>query len=77
MMYGSELWVENKSQKNKLRAVEMDYLRRRARKSKLNRFSNEEIRRINQAEETVLDRTEARKLRWFGHVMRMPAIIQS
>jgi hypothetical protein len=22
--------------------------------------------------ETVLDRIEARKLRWFGHVMRMP-----
>jgi hypothetical protein len=33
---------------------------------------NEEIRRIVQAEEIVLDRTEARKLRWFGHVMRMP-----
>jgi hypothetical protein len=38
----------------------------------LNRFSNEEIRRIKQAEETVFDRIEARKLRWFGHVMRMP-----
>jgi hypothetical protein len=25
-----------------------------------------------QTEETVLDRTETRKLRWFGHVMRMP-----
>jgi hypothetical protein len=25
-----------------------------------------------QAEETVLDRTEARKRRWFGRVMRMP-----
>jgi hypothetical protein len=24
------------------------------------------------AEETVLDRIEARKLRWFGHVIRMP-----
>jgi hypothetical protein len=50
----------------------MDYLRRSARKSKLERFPNEEIRRIMQAEETVLDRIEARKLRWFGHVMRMP-----
>jgi hypothetical protein len=30
------------------------------------------IRRIMQAEETVLDRIEARKLRWFGHVMRKP-----
>jgi hypothetical protein len=25
-----------------------------------------------QADETVSDRIEARKLRWFGHVMRMP-----
>jgi hypothetical protein len=28
--------------------------------------------RIMQAEETVLDRMEARKPRWFGYVMRMP-----
>jgi hypothetical protein len=38
----------------------------------LERVPNEEIRRIMQAEETVLDRTEAKKLRWFRHVMRMP-----
>jgi hypothetical protein len=72
MVYGRELWAENKSQKSKLQAVEMDYLRRSARKSKLERVPDEEIRRIMQAEETVLDRTEARNLRWFGHVMRMP-----
>jgi hypothetical protein len=72
MVYGSELWVENKSKKKKLHAVEMDYLRCSARKSKLEGVPNKEIRRIMQAEETVLDRIEARKLRWFGHVMRMP-----
>jgi hypothetical protein len=60
----------------------MEYLRRSARKSKLGRVPNKEIRRIMQAGEPVLDRTEARKLRWFGHVMRMteerwPAIIPS
>jgi hypothetical protein len=48
MVYGSELWVENKSKK-KLQEVEMDYLRRSARKSKLERVPNEEIRRIMQA----------------------------
>jgi hypothetical protein len=61
-----------KSQKDKLQAVEMDYLQRSSRKSKLERVSNEEIWRIMQAEETVLDRIEARKLRWFEHVKRMP-----
>jgi hypothetical protein len=35
MMCGTEIWVENISQKNKLQAVEMDYLRRSARKTKL------------------------------------------
>jgi hypothetical protein len=50
----------------------MDYLRCSGRKSKLESVPNEEIGRIMQAEETVLDRIEARKLRWFGHVMRMP-----
>jgi hypothetical protein len=73
MMYGSELWVENKSKKkNKLQAVKIDYLQCSARKSKLERVPNEEMRRIMQAEETVLDKIEARKLRWFGHVMKMP-----
>jgi hypothetical protein len=51
---------------------EMDYLRRSARKLKMQRVPKEEIRRIMQAEETVLDRIEIRRLRWFGHVMRMP-----
>jgi hypothetical protein len=50
----------------------MDYLQHSARKSKLERVPNEEMRRIMQAEETVLDKIEARKLRWFGHVMKMP-----
>jgi hypothetical protein len=50
----------------------MDYLRRSAKKSKLERFLNQEIRKIMKAEETVLDRIEIRKLRWFGHLMKMP-----
>jgi hypothetical protein len=58
--------------KNKLYAIEIGYLRRSARKSKLERVPNEETRKIMQAEEMILDRIEARKLRWFGYVIRMP-----
>jgi hypothetical protein len=50
----------------------MDYLRRSAWKSKSERVPSEEIRIIMQAEETVLDRIETTKLRWFGHVLRVP-----
>jgi hypothetical protein len=61
-----------KVKKKKLQAVEMDYLRHRERKLKFERVPNMEIRKIMQAEETVLDRIETRKLRWFWHFMRMP-----
>jgi hypothetical protein len=74
MVYGSELCVENKSKKKKTsyrqsKWTTYDVVQE---KSQLERVPNEEIRRIMQAEETVLDRIEARKLRWFRHVMRMP-----
>jgi hypothetical protein len=39
MVCGSELWVENKSQKYKLQAVEMDYVQRNARKTKIGKGS--------------------------------------
>jgi hypothetical protein len=72
IVYCSELWVEDKNQENRLQALKMDCLRRSARKSKLERVPSEEIRRVMQAEETALHRIEARKLRWFGQVMRIP-----
>jgi hypothetical protein len=50
----------------------MNYLRNSARKSKFKTVPNKEISKVMQAEETVLDRIEVRKLRWFGHVVRMP-----
>jgi hypothetical protein len=59
MVYGSELWVENKGKKKKATGIRSE-------------VPNEEIRRIMQAEETVLGRIEAIKLRWFRYVMRMP-----
>jgi hypothetical protein len=35
-------------------------------------MSKDKEMRIMQVEETAVDRIEARKLRWFGHLMRMP-----
>ena len=57
--------------KRKLTAVEMDYLRRSARRSRLERIRNEQIRREMSAEETVIERIEKKSLKWFGHLLRM------
>jgi hypothetical protein len=62
-MHGSKMWVENKNQKDKLQVVEMDYLLRSARKSKLERVHKEETRKIMQSDETVLGRIEIKKLK--------------
>jgi hypothetical protein len=52
-------------------AVEMDYLRRSARVSRLEHMSNEEIRRRMAAEESAIERKQKRGLNWSGHVLRM------
>ena len=67
----SEVWVVNAKYEQKLLAVEMDYLRRSAGISRLQRIWNHEIRRRMKAEENVIDRIEKRTLQWFGHLMRM------
>lgn len=72
LCYGSEIWTINADLKRRLNAVEMDYLRRSARTSRLQHVTNEVIRDRLHARESVLDRIEIRSLRWFGHLMRMP-----
>ncbi|XP_030759846.1 uncharacterized protein LOC115885173 [Sitophilus oryzae] len=58
--------------KRRLTAVEMDYLRRSAGVSKMDRITNIEIRHRMNAPETIIDRVEIRGLKWFGHLLRMP-----
>lgn len=71
LCYGSEIWALREEDKRRVLAVEMDYLRRSARVSRLQRVRNEEIRNRTSAQETVIQRIEKRGLRWFGHLMRM------
>ncbi|XP_030760716.1 uncharacterized protein LOC115885831 [Sitophilus oryzae] len=71
LCYGSEICALREEDKRRILAVEMDYLRRSARVSRLQRVRNEEIRNRTSAQETVIQRIEKRGLRWFGHLMRM------
>jgi hypothetical protein len=71
LLCGSEIWTLNEYYRRRLQAVEMDYLRRSARVSRLQHISNQEIRTRMNAEERIIDRIKNKGLNWFGHVLRM------
>jgi hypothetical protein len=71
LLYGSEIWTLNEYYRKRLQDVEMDYLRRSARVSRLEHIGNQEIRTRMNAEESIIDRITNKGLGWFGHVLRM------
>jgi hypothetical protein len=71
LLYGSGIWTLNEYYRKRLQAVEMDYLRRSARVSRLEHISNQEIRIRMNAEESITDRIKNKGLNWFGHVLKM------
>ena len=54
-------------------ATEMDVLRRSARKSRLERITNEHIKEMMEVKEDpdIIDIIERKRLEWYGHVKRM------
>jgi hypothetical protein len=48
----------------------MDVLRRSARKSRLERITNEQIKEMMEVKEDI-DIIERKRLQWYGHVKRM------
>ena len=66
--YGCEVWLKTEEQR-KLLALEMDYLRRSARVSRLQKIPNTAIRNKMQAEQSILDRIQRRQLKWYGHLL--------
>jgi hypothetical protein len=71
LVYGAETWTLNTQQANKLLATEMDFWRRKPRKSRKEKVRNGTIRGIMEVGENILEVTEEKRLRWFGHVKRM------
>jgi hypothetical protein len=71
MLYGSEMWILNRRQQNKLLDTEMDYWRCSARKSRRERIINRVISEMMEVERTILERIEQKQLQWYGHVTRM------
>jgi hypothetical protein len=72
-MYGAEVWQIPTREINKILAIEMDVLRRSARKSRLEKIKNEHIKEIMGVKKKtdIIDIIEKKRLQWFGHVKRM------
>jgi hypothetical protein len=72
LLYGEKTWTLNTQQVNKLLATEMDFWRRSARKLRKEKVRNVTIREIMEVGKNILEVTDEKWLRWFGHVKRMP-----
>jgi hypothetical protein len=72
LLYGAETWTLNRQQANKLLATEMDFWRRSARKSRKEKVLNVTIKEVMEVRKNILEVIEEKRLRWFGHVKRMP-----
>ena len=69
--YGCEVWLLKTEEQRKLLALEMDYLRRSGRVSRLQKILNTAIRNKMQAEQSILNRIQRRQLKWYVHFLRM------
>ncbi|KAJ4439728.1 hypothetical protein ANN_07856 [Periplaneta americana] len=68
---GGMRWTLTERQKDRVRSVEMDGLRRSLSISRLQRVRNGTILEKWNIQEDVIDRLECRRFQWFLHVQRM------
>ena len=70
VLYGAEAWTMTEREWSRLQAGEMKFLRAIKGKTRRDRIRNEDIRReLNM--ESMKEKVEKMRLRWFGHVKRM------
>ena len=70
-LYGAEAWGRRSAERRKVNVLEMKCLRSLVGVSRMDRVSNEEVRRRAGIERELATRADQRVLRWFGHVERM------
>jgi hypothetical protein len=73
-MYGAEVRQIPTREINKILSTEMDVLRRSARKSRLEKIENENIKKIMgvKGKPDIMDIIQKKRLQWYGHTKRMP-----
>lgn len=70
--YSSEVWPIKAKTEKMLMATEMDFWRRSAGRSRIERIRNERIREIMGVKSNIVNDIRTKQLIWFGHVQRMP-----
>jgi hypothetical protein len=71
LLYGFETWRLTENNKRRVKAIEMDALRRSSRISRNERMRNVTIRQQIGLEETIVKEIEQNQLTWYSHVQRM------
>jgi hypothetical protein len=73
-MYGAEAWQIATREINKMLSTEMNLLRRTARKSRMERIKNEQIKKIMgvKGKPDIIDIMVKKRLQSYGHVKSMP-----
>jgi len=72
LLYGSETWILLKPDLNKLEVFQMRCLRQILRVTLHDHLRNDTIRERCEQQQTMEEQIQQRRLRWFGHVCRMP-----
>ncbi len=78
LTYASETWAWNKSQRSRVQAVEMSYLRSACGVSRMNGMSNESVyehcgmSHVGEGKKCgVVEEVKRQTLKWFGHMEQM------
>ena len=72
LLYNSETWALKEESKRRLLVFEMGCLRRIVGVSRRDRMRNTDIRRKAGVEDDIVLKITRRRMRYFGHVVRMP-----
>ena len=71
LLYNSETWTLNEKEKQRLRVFEMAVLRKIAGVTRKDRKRNDDIMTELGLTMDIIDRIQQKRLRYFGHVVRM------
>lgn len=71
ILYGAEMWPLTKRRRDRIRSVELDFMRRSLQITKLDKIRNEVVWERAGVQTTITRRLENKALQWYGHVQRM------